>query len=287
MADGRDLLRAMSDNDLGAALGALAPAVAWPAARLAPDGPDLATRIRARIAAEPPRVAGGRWFSFGPARRALVLAIVALVVLAAVAAAVAFGVPGIRLIFGDPGGTPPPAVATPAPSATGSARPAGSEPPAGSSLDLGERVDPATAAERAGFPVKLPADPALGAPDAVYVSGRDEVAVVWAPTDDLPPTIESDIGLLIMQFRGSVSPEPIGKIIGSGTEVEPVRIGDGGYWIDGDPHTYFYISPEGNHVEENRRWVGDALIWQDGEMTYRIETSLGKDAAIRIAESLQ
>ena len=281
MIDGRDLLRAMSDDELGAALGALAPAVAWPAPRLAADGPDLATRVRARIVAEPHRAERRSWFSFGPARRAIVLAIVALVVLAAVAGAVAFGVPGIRLIFGDPGGTPPPAAATPLPTPTGSA------PPAGSSLDLGERVDPATAAERAGFPVRLPADPALGAPDAVYVSGRDEVALVWAPTNDLPPTIESDIGLLIMQFRGSVSPEPIGKIIGSGTTVEPVRIGDGGYWIEGDPHTYFYLSPDGNLVEEHRRWVGDALIWQEGDLTYRIETSLGKDAAVRIAESLR
>ena len=56
---------------------------------------------------------------------------------------------------------------------------------------------------------------------------RDEVALVWAPSDDLPPTVEPDIGLLIMQFRGSVTPEPIGKIIGAGTVVEPVRVGDG------------------------------------------------------------
>ena len=208
------------------------------------------------------------------------MAIVALVVLAAVAGAVGFGVPGIRLIFGDPGGTPPPVVATPAASSTGLAA------PAGSSVELGELVDAATAAEGAGFPVLLPSDPALGAPDAVYLSERDEVALAWAPTDELPPTVQSDIGLLIMQFRGSVSPEPIGKIISSGTRVEPVRIGDGGYWIAGDPHIYFYISPEGEHVEEGRRWVGDALIWQDGDITYRIETSLGKDAAIRIAESL-
>ena len=282
MANRLELLRAMSDDELGAALGALAPAVAWPAARLAADGPDLATRVRARIAAEAPRAQRRGWFSFGPARRALVLAIVALVVLAAVVGAVAFGVPGIRLIFGDPGGTPPPAVATPGPTPTGSA------PPAGSSLDLGDLVDPAMAGERAGFAVKLPTDPTLGPPDATYVSDRDEVALVWAPTDDLPPTVESDIGLLIMQFRGSVTPEPIGKMISSGTVVEPVQLGDGtAYWISGDPHVFFYFTPDGRHVEEGRRWVGDALIWQDGEMTYRIETSLGKDAAVRIAESLQ
>ena len=90
-----------------------------------------------------------------------------------------------------------------------------------------------------------------------------------------------------MQFRGSVSPEPIGKIISSGTVVEPVRVGEGsGYWITGNPHVYFYMSPEGENIEEGRRWVGDALIWQRGDQTYRIETSLGRDAAIRIAESL-
>jgi hypothetical protein len=271
----------MNDDELSAALASLTSDVAWPQPQLAPGGPDIALRVRARIVAEPPRPARRGWSSFAPARRALVLAIVALILLAAVAGAVAFGVPGIRLIFGDPGGTPPPAVATPAPTPTGSV------PPAGSSIPLGQRVDAAELEERAEFPVRFPDDPLLGAPDATYLSNRGEVALVWAPTDDLPPTIESDIGLLIMQFRGSVSPEPIGKIISSGTTVEPVRIADGGYWIEGDPHTYFYISPDGEHVEEGRRWVGDALIWQDGEMTYRIETSLGKDAAVRIAESLQ
>jgi hypothetical protein len=282
MTDRHDMLRAMTDAELAAAVGTLAEAVAWPGPALEPGGPDLATRIRARIVAGPQRAARRGWFPFAPARRALVLAIVALIVLAAVAGAVAFGVPGIRLIFGDPGGTPPPAVATPSPAPTGSA------PPPGSSIPLGQRVDPAELEERAGFPVRFPTDPLLGDPDAAYYSTRGEVALVWGPTDDLPPTVESDIGLLLMQFRGSVTPEPIGKMISSGTAVERVQLGDGSaYWISGDPHVFFYFTPDGQHVEEGRRWVGDALIWQRGEMTYRIETSLGKDAAIRIAESLE
>ena len=270
----------LSDDELGAALRELAPAAAWPDVRLAPGGPDLATRVRVRLVAAPPARRGSTW----RLRPALVLAIVALLVLAAVAGAVAFGVPGIRLIFGDPGGTAPPAVASPTVPATGGA----SAPPAGSSVDLGERVDPASLADRVDFPVFFPGDPALGAPDAAYVSERDEVALVWAPDDNLPPTVASDIGLLIMQFRGSVSPEPIGKMISSGTVVEPVQLGDGtAYWITGDPHVFFYMSPQGEHIEEGRRWVGDALIWQRDDLTYRIETSLGRDAAIRIAESLQ
>ena len=270
----------LSDDELGTVLRGLAPTVAWPDPRIAPDGPDLATRVRARLVATPPVRRGSTW----RLRPALVLAIVALLVLAAVAGAVAFGVPGIRLIFGDPGASPPPAIASPVAPPTGGA----SAPPAGSSIDLGAQVDPATLEDRVDFPVLFPNDPALGPPDAAYVSARDEVALVWAPSDHLPPTVEPDIGLLIMQFRGSVTPEPIGKMIASGTVVEPVEVGDdAGYWITGDPHVFFYMSPEGEHMEEGRRWVGDALIWQRGAQTYRIETSLGRDEAIRIAESLQ
>jgi hypothetical protein len=273
------LLR-LSDDELGTVLRDLAPTVAWPDPRIAPDGPDLATRVRARLVATPPVRRGSTW----RLRPALVLAIVALLVLAAVAGAVAFGVPGIRLIFGDPGVSPPPAIASPVAPPTGGA----SAPPAGSSIDLGAQVDPATLEDRVDFPVLFPNDPALGPPDAAYVSARDEVALVWAPSDHLPPTVEPDIGLLIMQFRGSVTPEPIGKMISSGTVVEPVQVGGGtAYWITGDPHVFFYMSPEGEHMEEGRRWVGDALIWQRGAQTYRIETSLGRDEAIRIAESLQ
>ena len=270
----------LADDELGAALRGLAPTVAWPDVRLAPDGPDLATRVRVRLGAAPPARRGSTW----RLRPALVLALVALLVLAAVAGAVAFGVPGIRLIFGDPGASPPPAVASPTAPASGGA----SALPAGSSIDLGAQVDPATLADRVDFPVLFPSDPALGPPDAAYVSRRDEVALVWAPSDDLPPTVEPDIGLLIMQFRGSVTPEPIGKMISSGTVVEPVQVGEAsGYWITGDPHVLFYMSPDGDYVEEGRRWVGDALIWQRGAQTYRIETSLGRDEAIRIAESLE
>jgi hypothetical protein len=277
-------LRRLPDDELASALRGLATSVAWPEPRLAPDGPDLAMRVRARIVENPPEVATRRYGLRWPVRRSLVLAIVALVVLAAVAGAVAFGVPGIRLIFGDPGGTPSPAVVSPTTVPGGS----GSPLPAGSSIDLGEPVDPGDVAERAGFPVRFPTDPLLGPPDATYVSDRNEVALVWAPRDGLPPTVEGDIGLLIMQFRGSVNPEPIGKIISAGTTVEPVTMDDGtGYWIAGDPHVYFYLTPEGEHIEEGRRWVGDALIWQRGDMTYRIEMSLGRDAAIRIAESLE
>jgi hypothetical protein len=62
--------------------------------------------------------------------------------------------------------------------------------------------------------------------------------------------------------------------------------GQPGFWIEGDPHIFFYETDTGRFVDDQRRWVGDALLWSDGETTYRIESALGRDATIRIAESI-
>jgi hypothetical protein len=269
-----------ADADLAVALRGLAGTLDWPAARPATGGPDLATRVRARIVASPP-VPTRRVVSWWPARRALVLAIVALLVLATVVAAVAIGVPGIRLVFGEPPGSPP---ATVAPGRS----PVVPSGPPGSWLELGDQVALGELDGKAPFPVRLPADPAVGEPDAAYVTARDEVSLVWGPRTELPATADPGIGLLLMEFRGTVEPGGINKIIGSGARVETVRVdGELGYWITGDPHFYFYESPEGEMVEDSRRWVGDALIWADDGVTYRLETGLGRNAAIRIAETLE
>jgi hypothetical protein len=58
-----------------------------------------------------------------------------------------------------------------------------------------------------------------------------------------------------------------------------------GFWISGDPHVFFYES-DGGFVDDARRWVGDALLWSDGTTTWRIESGLGRDATIEIAESI-
>ena len=273
----------LPDDELIVALGGLAETLAWPAPSLSPDAPDLATRVRARIAAAPPaRAPRPRW-SWWPARRALVLAGAALLALAAVATAVGLGIPGIRLIFGEPPVTPSPSAAA-SPSVSVSA-PAG---PPGSDLALGGLVALDDAADRAGFTVRLPTDPAIPAPDAVYVNALDQVTIVWEVSEALPPTTEPRIGLLMSQFQGRIHPDSMRKFIDAGTTLERVTVnGRAGYWISGDAHFYFYEGPDGEFVEDSRRWVGDALIWTEGEITYRLETSLGRDAALRIAESLE
>ena len=278
MADQRRLL---PDDELIVALGALSETLAWPAPTLTPHGPDLATRVRARIAAAPPaRAPRGRW-SWWPARRALILAGAALLALAAVATAVGLGVPGIRLIFGDPS-------TIPASTATTGASPSASVRPAGSDVGLGAAVALEDLETRAGFPIRIPGDPVVGPPDAAYLNAQDQASLVWAPTDELAATANPRIGLLLTQFEGRVRSGTIGKTIGEGTSVEPVTVGAGrGFWISGAVHLFFYETLSGAIVEESRRWVGDALIWSDGDISYRLETSLGREAAIRIAESLR
>ncbi len=278
-------LSQLPDGDLEAALRALAPVIDWPSTDLGPGRPDLAAAVRARIETSPRR--GSRW-TWRPARRALVLALIALLALAAIAGAIGIGLPGLRIIFGGAPVSPPPRVEpsrSPAPG--GSASPGAVVVP-GSSLGLGERIEPADLDARAGFHVRWPTDPSIGPPDAAYVDDDTggQVSLVWAATADLPATRDAGVGLLLSQFRGETDQGFFTKALDGGTTVQPVTFGGhAGYWLSGDPHVFFWKGPDG-FVDDTRRWVGDALIWSDGEITFRLESSLGRDAAIRLAETL-
>ena len=287
-------------SDLEAALTDLAGAVAFPA-----PSSDFAARVTSRLT--PP--AAQPWWRRGfvgtprpdkaafrrrPVWRAALLAVALILLVAAVAGALGLGVPGIRLILGPP---PTPTV-SPQPS-TSSGTPTSSpgtspETPApsgpGSGLGLGDAVPLPGLATRAGFPVRLPQSSLLGAPDAAYVDATkaNQVSLVWRPRSGLPPTSEPAIGLLLLEMDGRFDTGFISKAIGSGTTAVPVVVGGNpGFWISGNPHFFFYQRRDGQTVEDSRRWVGDTLIWSDGTMTYRLETAVGRDAAIAIAESLR
>ncbi len=276
-------LAALDDAALIGLLGELADAVAWPQAR--PAGADLATRVRIalqeRTAGEP---VGRRRGSWRNARRAIVLALAAVLAVAAVAGAIGLGLPGLRLTLGDP---PPTAVPTSTPDAGSPRPPTGGAP--GARLGLGVPITLGEASELLPDGSRLPTEP-LGPPDTVYVDEEraDQLAFVWAPRADLPATLDSDVGLLFMVFDGQLmQPQFNEKVISGGTRLEAVRVGRlDGFWIEGDPHLFFYRSGDGEFVEDPRRWVGDALIWSDGPQTYRLESALGRDATIELATRL-
>ena len=292
-----DRLMALDDDGLETALRSLAREIDWPAAApVTADGvtagPDIARKVRARLVDGERRRAPRRWWSIGgrPVRRSLVLAIAALLALAIVAAAVGLGLPGLRITFGEP---PASVLPSPSPTPTGSQTPPPTPtipPIAGMRLNLGRQVALDEVEAVSGVPVKLPTDERLGPPDSVWIDRAkgDQVAYVWKASGVLPETLERGVGLVLMQFDGANDEEFYEKSINTGTSLERVQVaGHDGYWISGDPHFFFYTTSSGAFVEDSRRWVGDALIWNDGTATYRIESALGRDATIEIAESVE
>ena len=282
------------------ALRSLSGAIAWPsAASITSAGaiasPDIATRVRVRITSgERVRSARPWWRSIGgrPVRRSLVLAIAALLALAIVAGAVGLGLPGLRITFGEP---PPSLLPSPAPTAEpterGTPTPTPTLPPiTGMRLNLGRQVELDQVEPRTGLPVRLPTDARVGQPDSIWIDEAkfDQIAYVWEAGPTLPETTERGVGLILMRFDGRADDEFYQKVLGSGTRLQTVKVdGHDGYWISGEMHYFFYERPDVGYVDDGRRWVGDALVWYDGTATYRIESALGRDATIEIAESIE
>jgi len=277
----------MTIEQLESALGDLGSAIAYPR-----PSPGFAARVIARVEAAPTAVSPRAvvpqqtpWWrrlvpDGRPLRRSVLLAVALLLVLAVAAAAIGFGVPGIRILF-----VPAPTT-RPAPTA---ALPSGASLEwLGTRIGLGEAVPFADAERLAGLTPRLPADPRFGRPDATFVNDR-VITFTWASGPRLPPTRAPGIGLLITEFRGAVERGLFEKqLAGDTTTVERVTVdGRPGYWITGEPHSLVYRAPDGKIVAESRRTVGDALIWWDGEVTFRIETALGRDAALAIATGLR
>jgi len=272
-----------TDADLEAALRDLGERIAWPIASAeGVAGRDLAAVVRTRLeaSAENARPARPAW-GWRPARRALVAAVIILLALAALAGASVLGLPGLRLILG-----PPPVTVSPPPSLEPSRSPALGAP--GRTMGLGVAVPLADLDAKAGFAVTWPSDPAIGPPDAAYVDASlgGQVSLVWRSRTDLPDTLEPGVGLVLTEFRGAVDDGFFSKAVGSATTVRPVLVhGQRAFWLSGDPHFFFYTGP-GGFIHEERRWIGDALIWARGQLTYRLETSLGQAMALRMAESM-
>lgn len=266
------------------ALTDLAGAIAFPS-----PPPAFAASVTARIEAAPPvtEPAWRRWrrWASGPAgvrpvRRSLLIAVALLLVAATVVAAIGLGLPGIRILFGTP--------ASPGASVSGPSSSPGAGAPLGSSLGIGVAVSLEEAAPLVGFEPRLPTAPALGRPEATFVSGG-RLTLVWAAQPGLPE-IEGapGVGLLVTELRGTVDSGSIEKQVYEGATVTDVRVdGDPGFWIEGPPHTLVYRQPNGEYVQESRRMVGDVLIWRDGELTLRLETSLGLEEALRVAGSIR
>ena len=261
---------------LEAGLADLGRSLAYPVA-----GDDLAGRVAARLHGRPAAAASwrerlGLGPSSRPLARALLVAMALLLVLAAVAAAVGLGLPGLRIVFGEPGATAQPARTA---GASVAARP-------GQGLGLGVETSLEAAALDLGWDPLVPAE--LGPPETAWVLNR-RLTLVWPSSNRLPELPHPGVGLVLTQFRGHVDEAFYRKQVEAGvTQVEEVTVSGGhGYWLTGEPHVLVYVDEQGRAVEETRRIVGDVLIWRRGELTLRLETALDRDATIALAESLR
>ncbi|MDQ3248098.1 MAG: hypothetical protein M3Q45_02705 [Chloroflexota bacterium] len=149
--------------------------------------------------------------------------------------------------------------------------------PLTSVLDLAGETTLAAAAARVDFPIRLPTYPAdLGAPDRVYRQNLDGPAVVLVWLDKEPPDqVRMSLHLLSSAvIAGKMGP----KIVAT-----PKVHDQFGLWIEGP---YLLVTRSGDW-ELVRLIEGYVLVWTEGDITYRLETSLPLAEAVRVAESLQ
>jgi hypothetical protein len=153
--------------------------------------------------------------------------------------------------------------------------------PKGAGLDLGRRTTLEAAQKRLNFPVLVPS---LGEPDDVYFDERVPGGMV-----SLVYGSRFRLRLLASEFLGGLAPELIQKTVPEGTRVERVNVrGEPGIWIAGGPHVFMYADKDGQIREESVRLSGNALIWQYGRMTLRLEgEGLTKAEALRIASTMR
>jgi len=129
---------------------------------------------------------------------------------------------------------------------------------------------------KAGFPLRLPAfPPDLGLPDKVYFQ-EDGPTVILAWLD--PQQSERVLLSLYQIGPGSILVKKMQP------EMQEIQVnGQFAAWTDGP----YLLEIVGGGYRETRLVEGHTLIWTDGDITYRLETDLPLEEAVRIAESLE
>lgn len=244
-----------------------------------PPTPDLTAAVASRLrrVEKPSPRRRPRLFPPAGLRRALVLALVGLLVLAGTVLA---AVPGARdavlEFFGLQGATVERTATLPT-------------PPAQRSLDLGRRTTLERARERLAFEPLVPT--LLGDPDFVYLGEAvqgGELSLAYRPGPGLPRARTTRLGLLVSEFRGDIHPDLVGKLAGPATRIESLTIdGRPAIWIEGAQHFFFYRDPNGNVVEDELRLAQNVLLLQRGPVLVRFEGAFDRERAVAMARSLR
>jgi len=135
-------------------------------------------------------------------------------------------------------------------------------------LDLGAQTSLADARKLVEYDVVT--SKLLGTPREVHLLG-DQIGFVYGNRK-----------LVVTQSRGTF----FTKEVGPGTHVERLSV-DGlpAYWVSGAPHFFGYVAANGRPHPIELYLARNALIWQRGDVTLRLEGELSRADALRIARS--
>jgi hypothetical protein len=259
-------LQRLPDEELGRALFAVG-------SRLDVPRVDVARSVATRVETERPRAAvipfpvpRSRTL-----RRAVLVAVAAVLLLGAAAVAGRLGVPGLRVVFA-PGPTP-------------------TNVPVGRNLFLGTPTSLERARGLVQFPVITPHGQGLG-PASVYV-GQEQpggrVSLIWPSKPGLPGSKFIRAGALVTEFEGRFDRAYIKKLrFGTGTHIRSVTVnGESALWFSGSPHELEFLDRNGIPFPQSSRLAGNTLVWTKGTVTARLECACGLARALRIAESVR
>ena len=145
----------------------------------------------------------------------------------------------------------------------------------------------AAAREQVNFPIRLPAYPSdLGRPHAVYLQelGGPAVILVWLTQADGQEAPSVRMSLTLFEPDTFVE-----KSLMSHTLIQETHVHDvPALWMQGEHILQF---KQGDY-QATQLVAGKVLIWtealpDDGTLTYRLESGLPLDDAVRIAESVR
>jgi hypothetical protein len=270
-------LHSFSDPELEEALTEVGLHLAYP------PTPALARAVGARLRTRPARRWWQAWAPVFWGRRELALAVAAAVLVLAAGLATLPGTRnaiadrlGLRGVHLKPEKSLPPL--TPAPERT--------------MLQLGRRLTLDEARALVKYRVLVPSQAVLGPPDEVYFTeppSGGQVGLVYLSRPGYRLDPQTGVSILMTEFRGTVERDYFTKGLGPNTRVESVRVNGGpGFWIEGAAHAvYFFRDANGNTQRAEVRLAGNVLLWQQGELTLRLEGSFTKAQALQIAESIR
>jgi hypothetical protein len=142
--------------------------------------------------------------------------------------------------------------------------------PAAQERPLGADLGPVVSLARAKHVLPGLLLPPLAAPPPLHTKGGAAIALVFEL--DGKPVLLSEYGY----GAGFIK-----KIAGGATGIEPASVnGAMAFWLSGPQHDVFFpgTSP---------RLAGNVLVWERGAVTYRLEGTLDKSAALRLARELR